>query len=71
MDGNEIKQNKGQSLREKFKFVKLDGAIDLLEKLLALDPTKRITAKDAYLHPFISHGNLMSKENVVTNSATT
>ena len=31
----------------------LTSFIDLLDKCLALDPAKRITPKDALLHPFI------------------
>lgn len=30
-----------------------DDGIDLLEKMLVHDPTKRISAKDALLHPFL------------------
>jgi serine/threonine protein kinase len=45
------------SLREKFKFIKLEEGFDLLERLLELDPTKRISAKEAYLHPFVSGGD--------------
>jgi serine/threonine protein kinase len=40
-------------LREKFKHLKFEEGLDLLENLLQLDPSKRISAKDAYLHPFV------------------
>jgi serine/threonine-protein kinase PRP4 len=31
----------------------LTSFVDLLEKCLALDPTRRITPKEALVHPFI------------------
>jgi serine/threonine protein kinase len=34
--------------------VKDEQAIDLLDKMLTLDHTKRISAKDAVLHPFFN-----------------
>ena len=30
--------------------------VDLLERMMALDPEKRITAKEALRHPFIKDG---------------
>jgi serine/threonine-protein kinase PRP4 len=32
----------------------LTSFVDLLDKCLQLDPTKRITPRDALLHPFVS-----------------
>jgi serine/threonine protein kinase len=43
-----INEDKGNVLREKFNFIKPEGALDMLESLLALDPLKRITAIEAY-----------------------
>jgi serine/threonine-protein kinase PRP4 len=34
----------------------LSSFIDLLDKCLLLDPTRRITPKEALLHPFIRGG---------------
>ena len=36
--------------------VQLTNLIDFLEKMLHLDPEKRITAKEALRHPFIKEG---------------
>ena len=36
----------------------LTNLVDLLEKMLHLDPEKRITAKEALRHPFIKAGRV-------------
>jgi serine/threonine protein kinase len=60
------KQSIVSSLREKYKFVKLDEGLDLLEKLLELDPMKRISAKKAYLHPFVTSKNRESQDKAIS-----
>jgi serine/threonine protein kinase len=40
---------------------KLQAFADLLEKCFTLDPDKRITAKQALAHPFISSARQMQK----------
>jgi serine/threonine protein kinase len=55
------------SLREKFKFIKFEEGFDLLERLLELDPTKRISAKEAYLHPFATRGSQDSHDKAISS----
>jgi serine/threonine protein kinase len=55
------------TLREKYKFLKLDEGLDLLEKLLELDPTKRISAKKAYLHPFVTGSCRESEDKAISS----
>lgn len=46
----------------------IDSALDLLKKLLTLDPTKRPTAHQALMHPFLNTidlGDDMEVEEVV------
>jgi serine/threonine protein kinase len=50
--------------------VKFNEGLDLLERLLQLDPTKRISAKEAYSHPFVS-GSSISNDNVITTEKVT
>jgi serine/threonine protein kinase len=45
--------------------VKLNEAFDLLERLLELDPVKRISAREAYCYPFLG-GHCTSIDNVIT-----
>lgn len=35
--------------------------VDLLEKMMHLDPEKRLTAKEALRHPFIKDGRLTAR----------
>lgn len=43
-----------QTLEEQFSFIEDEQAIDLLKRLLELNPNKRITAKEALEHPFLA-----------------
>jgi serine/threonine protein kinase len=56
-------------LRERFKDVKFDKGLDLLERLLEIDPTKRISAKEAYSHPF-ANSCRSSVDNIITTERT-
>jgi len=53
--GKEYKESRKSTGREDKCTCIIDEAYDLLEKLLELDPTRRINAKDALLHPFITN----------------
>lgn len=47
-------------------FSKVDpDALDLLEKLLQLDPKKRLTAKEALNHPWIKSGQTLNPQNIL------
>jgi serine/threonine protein kinase len=51
-----VRQSKGQTIDKEFEsFHPL--AVDLMKRLMNLDPHKRINAKDAMNHPFFSIGN--------------
>ena len=54
-----FKQFKGVGLRKfilsKTQFEVDENALDLLERMLQIDPTKRITCKEALLHPFFAN----------------
>ena len=50
---NEFKTFKRQSFREKFYYIEdFDNLMDLLLKMFAYIPSKRITAAEALKHPF-------------------
>jgi serine/threonine protein kinase len=61
------KQSIVSSIREKFKYVKFDEGFDFLERILELDPSKRISAKEAYLHPFVRGGDRESQDKAITS----
>eukprot|EP00768_Dysnectes_brevis_P003293 gnl/Dysnectes_brevis/2367_a2796_2078.p1 GENE.gnl/Dysnectes_brevis/2367_a2796_2078~~gnl/Dysnectes_brevis/2367_a2796_2078.p1 ORF type:complete len:307 (-),score=100.45 gnl/Dysnectes_brevis/2367_a2796_2078:165-1085(-) len=46
-------QFKGKGIRSVLKTRLCDEGIDLLEKMLVMDPVKRISAKQALLHPYL------------------
>lgn len=48
------KKSHQRHLQSKFKSIMSPEALDLLEKMLCLDPTRRITARTALSHPFVN-----------------
>lgn len=53
------------SMEKRFKDVRSDHLVDLLEKLLIYDPYKRMSAFDILLHPFFSE---IKQPNIKINS---
>jgi serine/threonine-protein kinase PRP4 len=47
----------------------LQALVDLLERMLALDPDKRIKPKDALKHPFLKWGAAPKPSKLPTGSS--
>ena len=57
-----IKKNfRGHLIEQEGDPRQVNNLIDLLEKMMHLDPDKRITAKEALRHPFIKDGRSLAQ----------
>lgn len=55
-----FKEHHRRKLKEKFSTIIPDSPLDLLDKLLALDPSKRMNSEDALKHPFLAEVDIQN-----------
>jgi len=60
----QLPKRKGADFRELFKGWPNDDAIDLLERMLTFDPSKRITIEEALAHPYMKNLHFEEDEPV-------